>query len=217
MKLKTKKLIAREILFLFCAVLLSLILFLSVYPFNSFYRMKTNRFNDNIVSENKKADSLSFNYDSKIKQHEWFFEEVKKKADVNNTEYSSSENLWSILVSDYDKDTIYYLYENKWSDILISIINDAGFQNAEEFKNFIGKNRITEQDMQGKKNASLVGKEIVNLKSERNTIQGKIISPSEQYNFAYCSLIVILILLYPVRLLFIIFFWSLKTIKQKEA
>ena len=139
-----------------------------------------------------------------------------------------------------------WIYESKVRDIEKSIISKQKQADSlyAEFKNIISKNRITGVDKDIPNDISKFSKTqqfhaivhgttpVFGMVDMRNTyskapIAGggsyltddykyKILSFEEQKDFGVNVFIIILIILYPLRILYLLIIWSIKTIKQKE-
>lgn len=214
MQLKTKKRIAKEVLLLLSSGVLTLIIFLLVYPYNWYYSSKSDQVQTLITTKTIQSDSLISQYNSKLKQQQWFYEENLKEYDAPSLGYISYSDLWNRLEVICNADSIEYKYNNTWDKDLIAVLNKLGFHNAKEFKEFIAKNRLTQTDKANKSKSDDITNEISKLNSEKRIWELKALTIDEQIRFALKALIIALIFLYPVRFLYWLIVWSFKTIKQ---
>jgi|JI10StandDraft_1071094.scaffolds.fasta_scaffold740591_1 hypothetical protein len=212
MQLKTKKKIAKEVLLLLSSGIITLIIFLLVYPFNWYCNYKSEGIQTLIMSKTIQSDSLIKHYNSKLKQQQWFYEGNIKDFDL---EYNSYSELWHRLEVIYNADSIEYKYINTWDKSQIALLNKLGFRNANDFKEFIAKNRITEADKANRSKSDEIKKEISKLNSEKRFWELKAMTKDEQMGFAIKALIIVLIFLYPIRFLYWLIVWSFNTLKQK--
>ena len=212
MQLKTKKKIAKEVLLLLSSGIITLIIFLLVYPFNWYCNSKSEGIQTLIISKTIQSDSLVKNYNSKLKQQQWFYEGNIKDFDL---EYNSYSELWLRLEVIYNADSIEYKYNNTWDKNQIALLNKLGFRNGKDFKEFIAKNIITQADKANKSKSAEINKEIPKLKSEKRIWELKAMSTDEQMGFAIKGLIIVLIFFYPIRFLYWLIIWSFNTLKQK--
>jgi hypothetical protein len=172
------------------------------------------KLNKTIDQKKRQANSLSENYENKIKQHQWFYDEQAKAYDVSF--YENAEFLWHELEEIHHSDSIEYKFNKVWDKVIIEVLNKLGFTNSAEFNEFVSANIITQTDMRNFREAKAVREEISNLYKDKRNLRSEILSLDEQINFGYKTLFVILILLYPVRYLFLLVRWSFQTIKQKD-
>jgi hypothetical protein len=216
MQLKIKKLIAKEVILILGSMFLTLIIFLLVYPYNLYCKSKLDDISKTITYNIVKSKSLSSQYDIKLKQHDWFFNENAKEYDMQAASYNDAEKLWEQLENIYNKDSIEYKYNKVWGKDLIAVIDKIGFHNAQMFKEFISKNILSQSDKKNKDISNKLKSEISTLKSTKRMLIRKIFTMEEQIWFSIKAFIIILIFLYPIRILYWSFVWSTKTLKQKE-
>lgn len=212
MKLKTKKRIAKEIIILLSGFLLSLIIFLLVYPYNWIYESKAKKIQVSIISKKSQADSLDFAYISKLKERNWFFTEESKIFDSDST----VDILWAGLEKIIDNDSLEYKYKNTWNEDQLIFLNKLGFTNATNFKNFISNNRLTETEKVNYKKANIIRKEMVKLIDNKENFEQKLLTFEEQTNIGLKAFILIIIISYPLRFLYLLVIWSFKILRQKE-
>ncbi|MCA0428053.1 MAG: hypothetical protein LCH37_11510 [Bacteroidetes bacterium] len=210
MRLATKKRIAKETLMLLSSGVITLLLFLFTYLFNWYFSNKCEGIKALINSKTILADSLSKSINSKLNQQKWFYEENTKYFDLG---YNSHSDFWLRLEVINSSDSIEYKYNNIWGRNQIELLKKLGFESGKDFKDFISKNRITDFDNTKTKELK---SEILALESEKRRWESKLITPDEQMKFAIGGLVIILIFLYPVRILYWITRWSIKTLKQKN-
>ena len=216
MQLKIKKLIAKEVILILGSMFLTLIIFLLVYPYNLYCKSKLDDISKTITYNKVKSKSLSSQYDIKLKQHHWFFNENAKEYDMQAASYNDAEKLWEQLENIYNKDSIEYKYNKVWGKDLIAVLDKIGFHNAQMFKEFISKNILSQSDKKNKDISNKLKSEISTLKSTKRMLIRKIFTMEEQIWFSIKAFIIILIFLYPIRILYWSFVWSTKTLKQKE-
>ncbi len=215
MQLKTKKKIAKEVLLFFSGGLLALIIYLLIYPYNWYCSSKYDSIQKVIASKTIQADSLANEYNLKSKQQQWFYDVNSKEYDVAALGYKSYADLWNRIEAIYKSDSIEYKYSKTWSKELIEVLDKIGFHNVQMFKQFIEKNILTQIDKANKSKSDDIKSEILKLDSEKYRWELKAFTSNEQMKFAIKALIIILIIFYPVRLLFWLIVWSLKTLKER--
>lgn len=215
MQLKTKKRIAKEVLLLLSSGVLALIIFLLVYPYNWYCSSKSDGVQTLITTKTIQTDSLISQYNSKLKQQQWFYDGNLKEYDVTALGYNSYSDLWSRLEAVYSADSIEYKYTKTWDKDLIVVLDKLGFHNAQEFKQFIATNILTQADKDNKSKSDDIKSEISKLNSDKHIWDLKTLTTDEQMWLALKAFIVALVFLYPIRLLFWLIVWSFKTLKQK--
>lgn len=214
MQLKTKKRIAKEILLLLGSGLFTLTIFLFVYPYNWYCSSKSDGVQTIIATKTIQADSLLSQYNQKLKQQKWFYEQNLKEYDVSTYGYNTYDDLWKRLEVIYINDSIEIKYSKTWGRELVELLKKVGFQNAQMFKEFVGKNIFDQKDKADKLKSDYIQNEIVQLNSEKRIWDLKALSINEQRAFAVKAFIGLLIILYPLRFLFWLIVWSFKTLKQ---
>lgn len=213
MKLKTKKLIAREVLLLSGSAILASFIFLSTYPYNWYYQSNSEHIYLSIKAKEKEADSLCRSYDDKKKHQDWFYDENKKRYDVT-VNFSSPRAMWERIAEIYRTDSIEYKYRHVWQKELIDVLNEIGFHNVTDFKKFVSQNLITAEDDSNKVKSNQIKEELSSLRRIRAANDQKIIDLPGQVRFGFRVFIILLFILYPLRFLFILLRWSLLTLRQ---
>jgi len=214
MKLQTKKRLAKEIIIFFSSIILALLFFLSTYPYNWIYQKKISNLTETISIKERTADSLSSSYKAKLKKQNWFYNEISKDFDIS--EYKTSDENWSRLQEIINRDSLEYQYKNTWGKDLVSFLSKLGFKNAIQFKEFILLNSFTKTEKTDYNKAIAINDEIKEINSEINNKENNLLSFDEQKENGIKSLIIILTIVYPLRFLYLLITWALKTMKQKE-
>lgn len=213
MRLATKKKIAKETLMLLSSGVITFILLLFTYLFNRYSSNKCEDIRALINSKTILADSLSKSINSKLNQQKWFYDENTKYFDLG---YNSYSDFWLRLEEINSSDSIEYKYNNIWGKNQIELLKKLGFTSGKDFKDFISKNRITDTDNSNNTKTKELKSEILALESEKRHWESKSFTSDEQMKFAIGGLVIILIFLYPVRILYWITRWSIKTLKQRN-
>jgi hypothetical protein len=216
MQLKTKKRIAKEVLLLLSSGFLALVIFLLVYPYNWYCSSKSDGVQTLITSKTIQSDSLISQYNSKLKQQQWFYNGNLREYDVTALGYNSYADLWNRIEVIYNADSIEYKYSKTWSKDLKAVIDKLGFHNSQEFKDFIAKNILSQADRDNKSKSEDIKSEISKLNSEKRIWELKTLTIDEQMRLAIKTFIITFIFLYPIRLLYWLIVWSFKTLKQKS-
>lgn len=215
MQLQTKKRIAKEVLLLLSSGVLALVVFLLVYPYNWYYSSKSKGVQTLISFKTIQSDSLTSKLNSKLKQQQWFYNGNHKEYDVTANGYYTYVDLWSRLEELYKADSIDYKYAKTWGKDLKAVLDKLGFHNAQEFKEFIAKNTLSQSEKNNKSKSEDIIREISKLNSEKRILELKTLTTNEQLWFAIKAFIVALIFLYPTRILYWLIVWSFNTLKEK--
>ncbi|MCB0742018.1 MAG: hypothetical protein KDB92_13460, partial [Chitinophagaceae bacterium] len=212
MKLRTKKLIAREFLLLTITLAVGLICFIGTYPYNNYIKRQSGNLNEEIADKTKIKDSLSYQHRTKLQKKNWFFEKFTAKF---GSDVYKNDELWSRLSYLAEKDSIKHKW-NKWDKELIEFNKELEFDTPEKFKEFFDKNKITINDSTNYMKSQILSKDIEELKTKRKEAERKHLSFKQQINFGVTSAIILGILLFAVRYLFYAIKWSIKILKQKS-
>lgn len=212
MKLKTKKIIAREFILLNIALALGFISFLCIYPYNYYRSSQADNLDMTIKEKNKIKDSLSYQYKCKSQKKDWFFEKFTEKF---GSDLYKNEELWNRILYLAEKDSIKYKW-NIWAKELVDFNKELGFDTPQKFKEFIDANRLTKKDSTNYTESLKINQDIGTLKERKKEIEIIKLSFKEQVRFGVTSTIVLLIILFAVRYLFYAVRWSIKVLKQKN-
>lgn len=211
MNLQTKKIIAREFLILTLTIAIGLLCFFCTYPYNYYRNNQVDNLNKKISDKTKIVDSLRYSYNKKMEKKNWFNEILVSKFDYQR---DSLDKVWKRLDDLAKKDSIKFRWE-KWGKEVIAVNKEIGLGTPEAFKLFIETNRIEPADIE-KYNQSLnANRDLSKLITEKNEIEGKILSHKEQKSFGVKSLIFVSLLFFGLRYLFYAVRWSIKILKQK--
>jgi cell division protein FtsB len=239
MKLKTKKLIAKEFLFLFLVVILGVISFLCVYPYN-LYRINQIKETDNILKKVQKSfDSLNVKLDS-----------VNARIDILNAVSDTTQdglpilkkkNMWTppatdpIVVDDNalpppppKRDPLGILIPHDQK-----LTNTNSIQHLDEYGIPIRiKKKPVDAQIKGKRKDPLgleaqfkfkldLTKQIEKIKRNLETfnaskkqVEAEMFSFEEQSKFGFLSFVFFLFIFFGGRYLFYAIKWSLDTLKQ---
>jgi hypothetical protein len=212
MKLKSKKIIAREFLLLTIAFTLGLVCFLCTYPYNNYRNRELSKLDKLLDEKNRIADSLSYQYSTKSQKKDWFFGKFTAKF---GSDLYKNEEFWNRLSYLAEKDSIKYKW-NKWAKELTEFNKELDFDTPEKFKAFIDANRISNNDLTNYKESQKVSKEIATLKTQMKEVETKKLSFKKQVKFGVVITIIIMTILFAIRYLFYAVRWSIKVLKQKN-
>jgi hypothetical protein len=213
LKLKTKKILAREFLILISIIILSVILYLGTFLYNLNINYQANKIEKKIMSKNQNIDSLRYSYDFKINKQKWFFEENAKKYDIYDFEYNTYEKFWDRLSTIQKNDSLIYRWNNVYSKKLKEIFKEIGLKDGYELNEFIIKNSVTLQDLENKKIADSLKIDVNKFKNKKIDVSKKKLKPSEQFNFFISCLSILVIIMFPIRFLIIAIKWCYLILK----
>ena len=214
MKLRTKKRIAKEVLLLFaCGILFGLISF-SVYPYNWYYKQKVDEIREHIAFNKTIADTCCVSFNKKLQQQDWFFNEFVEKFGKLPEKYDTSDKLWSFFEKKSICDSLLHKYD-QFSKTTKDKLGYFGFNSGIALNNFILNNFITVADIKNKEKSNIKRREMQSLELVSRKYKAKIMCQEEHKSFSLIILIIILGLLYPIRFLFLLIWWSIKTVKLK--
>jgi type II secretory pathway pseudopilin PulG len=216
MKLRTKKIIAREFLTLIVLLLLSGLIGLCIYPYNSFRQSQIKSTEKEITAQQSKSDSLSFAYNKKRNAQETFFNSLSSEFNITASDQNTADKTWKILSKVYHSDSIPIKYDKTWDAELVKFIKSKGYNNGKEFEKFVGENLLNKNDSLNYQQSEKVNQSISALEIKATHLKHKIFDSNEQMKFSLLILIILLSIAYPFRFLILGIKWSVKTIKQKD-
>lgn len=210
MKLKTKKLIAREIILLISCSLLSLFLFVCVYPYNWIIESKSGKLLEKITFKNVEERNLNriINYLEYTPPH---------PTDTRSS--GVKENIF--FCGDFGEEAIGKPYN--WCIERRKEIEEQRYHDYLLIKTLLENQNIGGSYTQVTFNKSSILGRLAGLRSEISFLENtrsdklnKILDSEEQLNFAFLSFKIFLIILYPLRFLILVSKWAFKTIRQNE-
>ena len=205
MKLKTKKILAKEsLIFISCGVLFGL-LSLSITIWNWYCEQRIENITEEIVNNKFIADTLGLSYDKKLEMQEWFWD---KYSSCFLTDLESSNQCWVKHQDMYYDNLLSNYYEH---EKMINFYRKIGFDDFKTLRNFIGDNIITNFDHDNKaKSIKLRGNS--DLYSILCDYRLKIVYKEKHTFFSLITLIIIFGIVYPLRFLYLLIGWSIKTL-----
>jgi len=214
MKLRTKKIIAREFLVLIICSLVSILYFIGVLIYN--YRLDSQRddLSSKITTFEQKIDSLVRPFKSKVDNQEWFFNESEKR--VLQSRHENVDQLWSRLSYLSKIDSIIYKWHNYWNDDVINGLNEMGFKSGKDFDLFITKNSLTQNESKVYETVLIFKEKISELSSKTYSIDKKYFEYEDQIKSSLSVLLIIGIISFPIRYFIYAIQWSYRTLKQTE-
>jgi len=216
MNKKIKKIIAREFLLLLALILLSALIFVCVFPYNSYQENRIEKINKKLIEREKLNDSLHKSVNEKIKKQEWFFEKISSEFDISNSEYSELKTLWPILQRIAENDSTEHRWNNKWEKSLIDFHKSIGFKKGKDLQIFILNNSITSKDSIQLNKSNEIQKEITELSKQKIELKNRIFQYSEKRNFIIGISAILFGILFVLRYLFYGIKWSIKELNDKN-
>lgn len=215
MNKKVKKIIAREFLILLASIILTSIIFLCVFPYNSFQKSNIDKIDNSLIEKEKLTENLNKTVNQKIENQEWFFEKLSNEFDIANSENSKLKTLWPILQKIAENDSIEHRWNNKWEKSLKDFHKRIGFKNATDLEAFIKRNSISLNDSIQLKKSDKIRKEITELKNRRTEFKGKILNENAKFKLAGGIGVILFGILFLLRYLIYAVNWSVGTLKEK--
>jgi len=214
MKLRTKKIIAREFLVLIICSLVSILYFIGVLIYNYRFDSQRDDLSSKITTFEQKIDSLVRPFKSKVDNQEWFFNESEKR--VLQSRHENVDQLWSRLSYLSKIDSIIYKWHNYWNDDVINGLNEMGFKSGKDFDLFITKNSLTQNESKVYETVLIFKEKISELSSKTYSIDKKYFEYEDQIKSSLSVLLIIGIISFPIRYFIYAIQWSYRTLKQTE-
>lgn len=212
MKLKSKKIIAREFILLILLLALGVISFLCIYPYNYYRNSQSHDLEKTIAQKNKITERLSYQYKTKFAKRDWYFEKFTVK--FGSDSYKNDE-LWNRLLFLAKNDSIRHKW-NIWDNEFSNFNIELGFDTPQKLKEFIDRVRLNKIDSTNYTEALKIKQDILKLREREKEVEMKKFSSEEQFIFGMTSTIILLIMLFPARYLFYGVRWSIKVLKEKN-
>lgn len=212
---KIKKIIAREFLLLIFALLIGVLTYLCVYPYNAYKRYKIESYSASVVEKTKLSDSLSRVFNAKQHKHSWFFYKVSDSFDITtDTILNTKDKLWKRFDRFSQNDSIVYRWKNKFNQEIIEFFKSIGFKTPEYLNEFIVRNRISKLDSSNFILSNTLKKEVEKINIYKIVNTNQILTKEQQVKLTLKVFLYALILIYGVRYFIYAILWSIKTIKQ---
>ncbi len=215
MKLHTKKIIAREFLFLLGCCILTILTYLAIVGYSSILDYQIQQSSNHYTELRNEIQLLNEPLKKKSLVRNQFYERYKSLFAVD--QYESSDEFWNKnLKSLNNSDSLAHYWNYKWTQKQIEKLNELGFYNWLDFKSFINKNLFTKSDAE---NLKIIRKK----KAQRKRISPKLadlykekdeLSEKEIYHKTKLTFITLILIAFPVRYILIFSVWSIKTLKK---
>ncbi|MFC4263843.1 hypothetical protein ACFOWM_13180 [Ferruginibacter yonginensis] len=227
MKLRVKKIIAREFLILFVVVAISLITFLSVYAYNHYYQNKIDNLTNKISAKKILQDTLANLTNAKKEKQLWFANEYYTNYDFSTSTrkldfytesglpiFGKNQNLkmFDRLIELNKKDSLLLIFTR--NNIFEEFGKHFNFKTPLDLKNFVTENTITSSDLVKLKQSNTVSNEIKALELEKENAQVKVVSLGTHKHLVIMSFLYSFILLFLFRYSFYGIKWSINTLKK---
>lgn len=212
--IKTKRIIAREFLFLISCLFIVLITFVSILVYNKYLEKKIT---DNEKTINKIRDNpnpLTISYNNKIEQQTKFVNNLYFFLNNKRITITADQRnkLWRKLCSSALHDSIDFKWTNKWRPQLTLPIEKQGFNTPSKFKNFILENTPTEKEFNSFKKENITvyqaEMEITNLKNKKSDYN------KDLHYILINTLLFSFLILFILRYIFIGIMWSFRILRE---
>ena len=174
MKLKTKKIIAREIILLFSCALLSLLLFACIYPYNWIFEVKSKKLQESITLKKIEIENLNkiINY--------WVYSPPVPIDPLSNNLYTVGKG-WGMLGDEAIGKTSAWC-EERWKEIQEQKLKDFLFIKTLIKNKYIGSIYTQIENNKGSVSDRIdhLNYEIDALEYKRAYMFNKIMCPQEQ-------------------------------------
>lgn len=201
MKLATKKIIAREFLFLLGVLIIIILSYLSLRLYNYYHEKQRSNLN-NEISTLSIRDSLTNSYNIKIANQNNLYEKLKNDFDVGD-----DKNFWKRFCKLSNKDIIKNFWDIEWTKETKRILEREGFKDTSSILSFIRENSITSQEELSFITTSHQIKEIQKKLQKHN--------PIDINNIILYIIVLSISILFVVRHLLYGVKWSIKTLNSK--
>jgi hypothetical protein len=215
MKIETKKIIAREFLFLISTLVLGVVFYLSIFPFNVYQKQQADNLRDSINSRTNLADSLSNSIKIKLDNQFWFTDKyLDRYNDLPKSRKKANDKIWFKFKFWLENDSIIYNWDNVWDKEFISFLNSIGFKKGTDFQYFIQHNVNNRIDSLNNINAKKLSLTIGRLRIKENTYRKKLFSSKDQWHISVRVFMISLIFLFGLRYIFFGIKWSISTLQR---
>jgi len=211
MELNRKKRVAKELLIFFSCLLIFGISLIGIYSYNFVFKNSINNLENSIATYATEIENLESPITPKISQQKWFFEKWNENTDFQS--YDSYAELWDRIEYLQKKDSIEHKWNNEWNAKIINFTKNLGFENSNEFYDFIFQNSLNTDELKIKEKADIIRIEVNILQDKIQEKEQKIIL----YDIYYALLILIIVgtIAYPIRIIYYAIRWSINVLKTK--
>ncbi|MCF6404814.1 hypothetical protein L3C95_18085 [Chitinophaga filiformis] len=212
MKLKTKKIIAREFLLLLLCAALAIFTFLGIYPYNFLKKRQIEALTIEITDKKNHADSLLAHVERKASKQFKFTNWYAHTFNVPR----EHQKIWMHFYKMAQTDSIKQLCEPNSNRDFVAFLNQTGFKSPERFKSFILKNTLTLKDIHAKEASIIANKEADSMAIQRDELTTQILPFKSQLGISYLVFLTGLVALFLLRYVYYGIKWSILVLKQKS-
>ncbi len=206
MNKSVKKIIAREFIFLFCILVITVIAYVSTTIFNLYHIQK-------ISTLDTKINILSKSYKAKFDKQVWFFDKQQEYLKISY-DHKEKKRTWRYLFNHVDNDRLPikmgFKLDNTikpWSVEVIIFLKQLGFDTPEKFKKFIVDSRFNKAELENYRLSQ-------SLSVEKQQISKRILENYEKRDITIWTSILSFVILFLLRYLILALRWSIHTLKN---
>jgi uncharacterized protein (DUF2164 family) len=144
MNLKSKKIIAREFLFLISSVVIAVLVFVGIHIYNQILKEEIRQIEDSIAALRDELDKIEEPYAKKIEEQHRLFESAGYDIE-NGNEHSK---IWARLVELGKADSIVHKWNFVWNNDLKETFKEIGLNTGEEVNQFVINNTLNIRELQ---------------------------------------------------------------------
>ncbi|GAB6283590.1 MAG: hypothetical protein STSR0008_23720 [Ignavibacterium sp.] len=213
MNIKTKKLIAREFIFIVSVLSIGILTFLFIYLYNYYNSIQVDNKSELIRRNHSVADKINNKFKSKIEEQEWFFKIMNKNFDIED--YNNYEMLWTRNEQLLKADSFKIIWLT-WNDDIKIPFMKMGFNSVASLEDFIRDNSLNTEELKNKSKYDSLQLIINNLYDEKRSIENNMLSYTQQKELSLKVIFALIIILFILRYLIYGTLWSIKTLKIKN-
>lgn len=210
--LENRKLLAREFVYFIICLIISILGFLFVFPYNYITQNQSSNFAKQVVEKNILINSIQVINNKKTEAQLYFTVNLKKEY-PNYRDRTNSE-LWNAFYRIVEVDSVKHKWKKKWTtSLFVNFITKMGYKTPEEFTKFIKTNIINSSDIDLiEKNK----KDVKFLKSQQLKKYNNFIELKEQFRISLFVLMISFFIFFILRYLIYGTKWSMKILKESQ-
>jgi len=216
MNKSTKKVIAREFLFLFSSIVFVLLVYgICLYPYNWYQQSKIEDVEIKVIDNHLTASQIRRDLNPKLLEQIWIFDEVSSNYDLSNSAYETREKLWEAYTTSVNEGTIVSKWHSQWKiDGQQDFYLGLGFATPESWEAFIIDNTFTKEDSVKTDRLMEIEKEINELEKRKSEINQNKLTQTEGSLILYWAFLSVFGVLFFLRYLFYVLKWSIHQLKS---
>jgi hypothetical protein len=206
MNKNVKKIIAREIIFLFCIIGSTIIAYVSTSVYNLYQIQK-------ISTLDTQINNLSKSYKAKLDRQVWLLDKQREYLKIYYDQ-KEQEQTWKYLFNHVENDRLPikmgFKVDNKikpWSAEVINFLKQLGFDTPEKFKKFIVDSRFNKTELANYRLSK-------SISSEKQQLSKRILENYEKRDITIWTSIFSFIILFLLRYLMLVLRWSIYTLRN---